>query len=634
MIISSLLNGKVVKRKVLGIAFDQKFDVVVVGAGSSGVFVCDSASKEGLNVLLIEQSKTLGGMHVKGNVTGFYMGSNGGSFESDVIKNEKDDVFYSEESNYEQKQIRVVERIKKCGALIFTSTVVLGIYFDENKAVGVCAFNGEKFINVKSTFIVDATSDGHLVRMLSVKKRYGRDFDGSTAPFTIRRQYLQGDRYITNNGDSGHVNQYDEFDFSSKLISARANAKKFVTDKKFINLASYAGIREGLTFKGEQTLTHKDFVLRRYTDKALFYAYSDLDKHGYDRAVDDEGFQDWWVISNLATVAVNVPVPMGAVVPKGVKGLVTAGRCLSTDCYTQGAVRMNKDMFRLGECLGVAISLAVKDKVDLLEIDYQKYHERVSELGCFIGNADRNYAFQTNKVWYDNKIKVTGKIPDKKYENLSPGSEIYFPVQFDIKNNYDLLYTDEPGVALWSCYIYKNRKKLANYLYSEMISTENKLYKYNLAIALGLLKDKRCLSTLLEIIENRDCFYFKDNRRSNQFRSVIAVCLLGRLGGVENLSTLDKILLPVEFENKIYHTLEPNYMFHRYNDRNFLYFQMITHTLVSYIKICKRNGITNYLKYFTDESVKFYTDKILSGESNAQSIEETQNFFKNACKIK
>ena len=613
MIISSLINKKVVKRKVSSIAFDESFDVVVVGAGSSGVFVCDSASKEGLNVLLIEQSKTLGGMHVKGNVTGFYMGSNGGSYESDVEKNNSDDVFYSNESNYELKQIRVVERLKNSGAKIYISTVILGIYFDENKAVGVCAFNGEKFINIKASFIVDATSDGHLLRMFSVKKRYGRDFDGSTAPFTIRRQYLQGETYVTNNSDSGHVNQYDEFDFSSKIISARANAKKFVNTKKFINLASYAGIREGLTFKGEETLNYKDFILRKHTDKALFYAYSDLDKHGYDRAVEEEGFQDWWVISNLSTVAVNVPVPMGAVVPKGIKGIVTAGRCLSTDCYTQGAVRMNKDMFRLGECLGVAISHAVKKGVDLLDIDYNKYRERVSELGCFKGNVDRDYAFQTNKAWYDNKIKVTGKIPDKKYENLSPSSEIYFPVEFDIKKCYDLLYTDEPGVALWSCYIYKNRKRLANYLYNQMISTENKLYKYNLAIALGLLKDKRSLYTLIEIIENRDCFYFKDNRRSNQFRSVIAVCLLGRLGEIENLSTLDKILSPLEFENKIYHTLEPNYMFHRHKDRNFLYFQMITHTIVSYIKICKRNGVTNYQKYLTDEKIRFYTDKILSG---------------------
>lgn len=633
MILSSLLNGKVVKSEVLEVNFDFQTEVLVVGAGSAGVFVCDSASRDGANVTLIEQSGILGGMHVKGNVTSFYMGSDGGSFEKDVDKNNSDTVFYSSESNWEQKQIRVSERLKDSGAKILTETVVVGIYFEGNVAVGVKAFNG-KFINIKSQIIVDATSDGHLIRMTSVKKRYGRDFDGATAPFTIRRQYLKNDEFITNNGDSGHVNQYDEFDFSKKIISARASAKKYFKEAKFISLASYAGIREGLTFEGEEVLTYKEFVLRKETDRTLFYIYSDLDKHGYDRAVDVEGFQDWWVISNLSTVAVNAPIPMGAVVPKGLKGIITAGRCLSADCYTQGAVRMNKDMFRMGECIGVACSMAVKSNVDFLSIDYNKYLEKVKDLGCFKGKKDRDYAFQTNKMWYDNKMKVLGKTPDKKYDDLERNAEIYFPVEFDLFKTYNLLKTDEPGVAFWSCYIYKNRENLCNYLYGEMVKTSDKLYKYNLAIALGLLKDSRTLSVLKEIVLNRDCFYFKDNRRSNQFRSVIAVCLLGRLGGANELSLLEDILSFKEIENKIYHTLEPNYMFHRHKDRNYLYFQMITHTIMAYIKICKRNGLDKYKDILTKDNVRFYIDAMLGGRDNQQAKEEVENFFKNVCNKK
>ena len=633
MILSTLTNNKVVKTKVSHVNFDITTEVLVVGAGSAGVYVCDSASREGAKVTLIEQSSILGGMHVKGNVTSFYMGSDGGTFEKDVDKNDSDTVFYSSESNWEQKHIRVCERLQNSGATILTETVIVGIYFDGSIAVGVKAFNG-KFINVKSQIIVDATSDGHLIRMTDVNKRYGRDFDGATAPFTIRRQYLKGDLFITNNGDSGHVNQYDEFDFSNKIISARASAKKYFKDSKFISLASYAGIREGLTFEGEEVLTYKEFVLRRETDRTLFYIYSDLDKHGYDRAVDIEGFQDWWVISNLPTVAVNAPIPMGAVVPKGLKGIITAGRCLSADCYTQGAVRMNKDMFRMGECIGVATAMAVKSNVDFLKIDYDRYLARVKELGCFKGKQDRDYAFQTNKAWYDNKMNMINKPIEEKYKNLEPSAEIYFPVEFDLFKTYNLLKTEEPGVAFWSCYIYKNRENLCNYLYDEMLLAEDKLYKYNLAIALGLLKDKRSLLALKEIILNRDCFYYKDNRRSNQFRSVLAVCLLGRFGSVSDLSILDDVLAYSEIENKMYHTLEPNYLFHPHNDRNFLYFQMVTHTIMAYIKICKREGDKSYLKYLNKERADWYVKTILDGKVNQQAKEEVENFFINVCNKK
>ena len=56
MILSTLTNNKVVKTKVSSVNFDITTEVLVVGAGSAGVYVCDSASREGAKVTLIEQS--------------------------------------------------------------------------------------------------------------------------------------------------------------------------------------------------------------------------------------------------------------------------------------------------------------------------------------------------------------------------------------------------------------------------------------------------------------------------------------------------------------------------------------------------------------------------------------------------
>ena len=227
----------------------------------------------------------------------------------------------------------------------------------------------------------------------NVPKKYGREIDGKTVPFTVRTQFMKDGKYIAVNTDSGFVNQYDGAEFSKKTIIAHSNASQYIHKGEFIGVASHTGIREGLTYEGEEKLKYKDIILDNPPEKVLFYAYSDLDKHGHDTALDDELYQTWWVISNLATVTARIPVPMGAVVPKGLKGIVTAGRCFSCDSYAQSAVRMNRDMFRMGECVGIAAAMAVNGKCDFADIDYDKYVETVRKYGCYDGDKAKKFGF-------------------------------------------------------------------------------------------------------------------------------------------------------------------------------------------------------------------------------------------------
>ena len=53
---------------------------IVIGAGSAGVYAADSAARTGADVILCEIGENIGGMHVCGNVTGYYYGMRGGSF--------------------------------------------------------------------------------------------------------------------------------------------------------------------------------------------------------------------------------------------------------------------------------------------------------------------------------------------------------------------------------------------------------------------------------------------------------------------------------------------------------------------------------------------------------------------------
>ena len=373
MILSTLEDGKIIKTEIENLSFDYFCDVLVVGAGSAGVYAADAASRVGAKVVLLEFGENLGGMHVCGNVVYYYYGNSGGSFEQDDYKSRKDTVFTSNLDQWEQRQIRLTERLKNSDVQVLCRHNPVGLYFNGNKVVGAKVFDGQKFINIKAEITVDATSDGHLIRMTDVKKEYGKANAFEFVPFTVRAQYSKNGKVCFTNADSGLMNHYDAKEFSDKVITAHANIADILDKGEFINLALTAGVREGLTFEGEERLSYEDILLNKMPEKVLFWAYSDLDRHGVERATEEELFQNWWVVSNLATVTITIPVPMGSVVPKGIRGLVTAGRCLSCDTYTQSAVRMNRDMFRMGECVGIVSALASKNKVDFLDIDYDEF---------------------------------------------------------------------------------------------------------------------------------------------------------------------------------------------------------------------------------------------------------------------
>ena len=621
MIISMLENGKVVKIACDEPKFDYTCNVLCVGAGSAGVYAADSAAREGADVILCEIGENIGGMHVCGNVTGYYYGARGGSYEEDDEKTRQDTAF-SARCNWEQRQVRLTERLQKSGVRILCRHSVIGLYMEENRVIGVLSFDGEGEVSIGADITIDATSDGHLIRMTDVKKRYGRPEDGSYVPFTVRLQYTKGNGGIMSiNTDSGIMDHYDSKDFSKKTVLAHANACSLLEKEEVLNCALHVGVREGLTYEGESELNCTDLLHMRTPEKVLFWAYSDLDRHGSQRATEEEIFQNWWVVANLSTVLISIPVPMGSIVPKNIKGLVTAGRCISCDTYTQSAVRMNKDMFRMGECVGVAAALASLNGVDFLDIDYDAFLSRVRDRGCFEGYSERTFGFDDTYGRYLAKMKSLKRNPDKKYEKLAPLDYIYEPITFDVQKSFHLLKTDAPGIAIWSCFLSPEKDKVRERLYSEMTNADDKMYKYNCAITLGLLEDTRALPVLCDIVRNRDCFFFTDNRRSNQFRSAVAVCLIGRLGTEKELPMLLDILSPEEIEREMYNTLEANYLYHAVPDRNFVYFAMLTHTCMALYKIYKRNNMDMaklhefFDEYFKDGSAMHRVTDAAPGES-------------------
>ena len=92
--------------------FTDSCDILVVGAGAGGIFSSVTAAEEGADVILAENDTNVGGMRVRGNVTPYYYGAPGGSFEkTDAdIKNMKGFGFIHNQP--EPRQVKFTELIR------------------------------------------------------------------------------------------------------------------------------------------------------------------------------------------------------------------------------------------------------------------------------------------------------------------------------------------------------------------------------------------------------------------------------------------------------------------------------------------------------------------------------------------
>ena len=619
MILSVLKDGKRIESGAEDVKFDLCCDLLCIGIGSAGGYAAMAASREGLKVVAVEKDANVGGMPVNGKVTFYYYGFGGGSFEENDNKGLSHRRAFGanpDQNNSDLMQIMLYKSLVEHGVELLTGTVVTGVYFEGDRVVGARLFGKNGSVNVGCKMLVDSTSDGHVIRMCPAETYLGRGSDGKTVPFTVRCEMLMGDgRYNYNNSDSGYCNQYKVAEFSRKIIEAHGERGHMPgKNQRMVMIAPVCGVREGVRYKGEECLTYSDIFLENHPEKVLFYAYSDIDKHGHDLAVDDELYQNWWVISNLATITVRIPVPFGAVVPKGLKGIVTAGRCLSVDSYTSSAVRMNRDMFRMGECVGIAASMAVKENCDFIDVDYHEFVKKAEGYGCYSGDRSKVFGFDDQ----------SGKTP-------------YRPVDFKMSHDDIMsgLGGETPGPAVWAAYRYGN-EALAQRLISAL-DDDGEFLKYNAAIALGIMGRKEGLGRLRELVENRSCFYFKDCRRSNQFRSAIAICLLGRLGEKEDIELLRPMVFDdKEFEREMYHTLKPAYIVSNLENCNYVLFQHFTHAAMSLYRLSKKHGADmkdEFEKRFSGDSRRRIVSAVTSEPETGAFYGEISDFLDYVLKI-
>ena len=131
--------------------------------------------------------------------------------------------------------------------------------------------------------------------------------------------------------------------------------------------------RETYRIRGETMITVNDYTSGRTFDDALCHSFYPIDLHTKDG------------IKPKHLKPGTVPtIPRGALIPKGSRNIMVAGRCLSSDRLANSAARVQASCMGMGQAAGVVASLAAKKGVSPLEVPLGEIHELLEEHGAIV----------------------------------------------------------------------------------------------------------------------------------------------------------------------------------------------------------------------------------------------------------
>lgn len=386
-----------------------EYDAIVVGAGPAGCGAAIALGRSGLKTLLIEKFNCLGGAWTTGFMNPFFDFEHKAGFVGELVselKNVKQfGGFWDKSFNYEYMKFILEKKMAQANVEVLYNTTFSRTLTEANKVYGIVAENiGGRFAAL-SKIVVDATGDGSAAASAGCPFELGVDGDykecqAMTLMFlvgNIPEKYKDGLMIYEKlnavyekagkqipfrvpflipvpNSHFGvvqftHMYEYDPLnakDITLATMEGRQqliDAFTFLTkydeefkDLELITSSGVLGVRESRRIVGEYYITQDDILSGARFEDAVAYVTFGADLH---------------TKSNRAQRCFPVQpyhIPMRALIPKGYKGIVVAGRCISGSREAMASYRVTGNCAQMGENAGYYIAEAIKKDMDIREI--------------------------------------------------------------------------------------------------------------------------------------------------------------------------------------------------------------------------------------------------------------------------
>ncbi|MQA03481.1 MAG: FAD-dependent oxidoreductase [Streptosporangiales bacterium] len=411
------------------------YDVVVAGAGMTGVVAAVAAARQNVRTLLVESSGLIGGLITGGRLTKptgivqpgvyrelitraarhggadpetqhSYWGAYTGVFDSEVM------------------QRVIIEVLEEASVEVLLFAHATGAVEHEHRVTGLELFTKEGPQLVTARTLVDATGDGDVATLAGAEFMIGRD-DGLMQPMTSYFRILNVDfnelaAYCRQHQDdiselvvpepantaADYVLKFFATGFTQRIQHARENGFEWIVprnsitmkagmlpgeinvnvtrvqgnaldarvrsravldirkqaycafdflksyvagfaDAVLLDVAPVLGVRETRRISGDYVLTESDVTGEARFDDAIGLCNAPIDIHepGGERAI-------------MRGVGSGYGMPYRVLLPAGVEGLLTAGRCIAADPVAFGSTRNTPACALTGQAAGIAAAKA------------------------------------------------------------------------------------------------------------------------------------------------------------------------------------------------------------------------------------------------------------------------------------
>lgn len=407
---------------------EEMYDLIVAGGGVAGVAAAVSAAREGLRVLLAEQTGVTGGAMTNALVYPFMrytLRKSGRVLAAGLFAEMQERWKAYRDTSWETYKLVFDDLLSEAGAEVLFHAQLFNVTTKDRQvteiSVATCA--GKR--SLRARMFIDATGDGELFYLAGCDCQLGRQEDGFCQPMTTcfrlgnvdiarfqaerpvleeRYRARQAEGKITNprenilvffglgegivHFNTTRVIRHDPTDpaaLSRAEMIARRQVWEMVNFLReeseafshctLLSLANRIGVRESRKLKGVHILTAEELERGVYFPDTVALGNYGVDIHnptGTGTTVhylSDEAYYS---------------IPYRSLLPKEYDNLLVAGRCLSATHEAQSAVRIMPTCVCMGQAAGIAAAVAAETGTALSGVDTDAVRRRLTERGAVL----------------------------------------------------------------------------------------------------------------------------------------------------------------------------------------------------------------------------------------------------------
>lgn len=415
------------------IPITARYDVAVIGGGTAGVFAAHAAAAAGASTLLIEKTGMLGG-----TITNAYV-DYPGIFEMwhkhfitgpcwDVIvrlaqagaaKLPTDE--YEPRHHYHKQVLlepfRMAVELERlvCGAGVdIHMHTMLSHVREVSDGMELLLTGKEGLWGAHAAVVVDCTGDANAVTMLGYAVEhaetlqpatYANRLEGYDAEQLDREQveaafeqaFASGllDRHYFSWKQPYDCLRRKRFDMHIPCAGAESSVERTALELEShealarvlqvcrtipgcegIRVKAFAaecGVRESCRIVGEATMTVDKYLSGYVYDDAVCYCFYAVDKHTLG------GLRNERLKPEIVPT-----VPYRALIPRGARRVLIAGRTVASDEMTNSAVRVQAPCMAMGTAAGTAAAIAAADRCAVSAVPYDTLTAALRRLGATV----------------------------------------------------------------------------------------------------------------------------------------------------------------------------------------------------------------------------------------------------------